>query len=151
MGQGYGMGPGMMGPGYGRGYGPGMMGPGGMPGYGHRASIDADGDGTISDTEAAGFFETVFARFDADDDGKLTLQEFATTCFGPCPRVAWGSDGMKDWQDRKEARFEEIDGNGDDAVTQEEFLAYGKKRYNASDRDEDGKVTVWEFSGRRYF
>ena len=30
-------------------------------------------------------------------------------------------------------------------------VIYGKKRYDASDRDKDGKVTVWEFSGRRYF
>jgi hypothetical protein len=149
----YGMGPGMMGPGYGMGYGPGygMMGQGGMHGYGGRASIDSDGDGTIGSNEAAGFFEATFVRLDANDDGKLSPEEFATACFGPCPRVAWGSDHMKDWQDRKEARFKAMDTNGDNAVSQEEFFAYGKKRYEDSDRDKDGKVTVWEFLSRRYF
>jgi hypothetical protein len=171
MGQGYGMGPGYgmgqgygMGPGYGMGYGPGygmgpgpgmmgpgMMGPGGMRGFAGRPPIDTDHNGVVSETEAAKHFEEAFAAMDEDDDGKLTQDEFSSVFFGPGPRMAARGDGMKLWQERKEARFKEMDGDKDNAVSQEEFIAYGKKRFETSDRDKNGKVTVWEFVGRRHF
>jgi hypothetical protein len=152
MGPGYGMGPGMMGPGYGgMGPGAGMMGPGGMRGYAGRPPVDTDHDGVVSNTEAAKHFEEAFGAMDGDDDGKVTLEELTSVFFGPGPHMAGRGDGLKHWQERKEARLKEMDGNSDGAVTQEEFLAYGKKRFEASDRDKNGKVTVWEFLGRRHF
>lgn len=145
-GGGYGMGPGHMGPGYQMGQG-GMMGPGG----GRGPMIDANHDGVISDTEAAGHFDEVFGAKDANDDAKLTLEEFSTAFYGRGPHMAWRNSDVQEWRERKEARFKEIDADNDGTVTEEEFLAYAKTGFDDSDRDKDGKVTVWEFRGRRYF
>jgi Ca2+-binding EF-hand superfamily protein len=164
-GGGYGMGPGYhMGPGYGGGYGMGpghhmgpgyggfgMHGPGGGSGYGGSAMIDADGNGEVSSNEAAAHFDAVFGMMDGNDDGKLTLEEFSTVFYGRGPHMARHPGDVQEWRERKEARFKEIDANGDGNVTEEEFLTFMKKRYEESDRDKDGKVSVWEFRGRRYY
>ncbi len=103
-GMGYGMGPGMMGPGMmmHRGMGPDMMGPGSgwgmrrgmgpgmmgrgwgmMHGMGPGARLrlmemaDADEDGDVSPEEAANFWKQQVEKFDADGDGNLSLNEFA--------------------------------------------------------------------------
>lgn len=151
MGPGYGHGYGGMAPGYHMGPGYGMMGPGGARGYGHGPMIDANQDGVISSTEAAGYFDAVFGMMDANDDAKLTLEEFSTAFYGRGPHMAWRNGDVQEWRERKEARFKEINTDKDGTVTEEEFLAYAKSRFEDSDRDKDGKVTVWEFRGRRYF
>ena len=50
---------------------------------------------------------------------------------------------------RKEARFKEMDKNGDGKLTLEEFLGSAAGRFKAADKDSDGKVTVWEFRAAR--
>ena len=50
---------------------------------------------------------------------------------------------------RKEARFKEMDKDGDGKLTLDEFLAYAAAHHKAADKDGDGKVTVWEFRAAR--
>jgi Ca2+-binding EF-hand superfamily protein len=151
MGPGYGGGPGMMGPGMmGQGMmgmGPGMMGQGMMGQGGARmALVDSNRDGLVSADESAAWHEGVFAAFDSDDDEMVTREEYLAGHMGPGygagPRAAQTAP-------RKEARFKEMDKNGDGKLTLDEFLGYAAARFKLADADGDGKVTVWEFRAAR--
>jgi hypothetical protein len=146
MGRGYeGRGPGYpMGEGYGMGprYGMGR-------GFHRMPLIDSDENGTVSAAEAASHAEEVFLAMDADEDGDLTLDEFASVHFGPQSR---GEEGVRPRrQQRKAERFAEMNADGDDTLTREEFMAWHEARFEAADDDGDGNVTPWEFRSRRRF
>ena len=53
-------------------------------------------------------------------------------------------------QERKKARFGEMDTDKNGKVSQAEFIAGGKARFQAADTDKDGKVTPWEFRAQRW-
>jgi hypothetical protein len=133
---------------WGWGRGPGMMmgeGPGFM---GRMAVIDGNGDGVISDDEAAAQVAAVFAAMDADDDGQLTEEEYMAVRMGP--QWGWNESRQKAMQERKKARFAEMDADKNGTVSQAEFFAAGKARFAAADADKDGKVTPWEFRAQRW-
>ena len=70
--------------GWGWGHGSGRGGMMGNPGFmGRMATIDNDGDGMISDDEAAAQVEAVFLAMDSDDDGELTEEEYMAVRMGP--------------------------------------------------------------------
>ena len=127
--------------------------PGGMGGAFHRfAIIDGDGDGAISDAEAAANHEEVFLTMDADEDGVLTREEYMAVRMGPGPMTAGGWRRFEDQAiQRKTAAFAEMDGDGDGSVSQREWMAAGEQRFAASDHDGDGVVSVWEFRSARRF
>ncbi|RVJ79258.1 EF-hand domain-containing protein [Sinorhizobium medicae] len=52
-------------------------------------------------------------------------------------------------QDRKKARFTEMDTDKSGEVSKAEFLTAGKARFDAADTDKDGRVTPWEFLAQR--
>jgi hypothetical protein len=149
-----GQGPGMMGPGAGGGpmMGPGQgmgqgMGPGQQPPMGptgdlYATLVDRDQDGTITADEAAAWHEAAFAALDADRDGALGTDEFIAGRMGPGAQAGGR-------QERRQARFEEMDKTGDGRVTLEEFLDTAAARFQTADRDGDGKVNVWEFRSAR--
>jgi hypothetical protein len=143
MGEGYGYGQGW-GPGYGTGSGPYTPNGGSnwRPMMGQL--IDADGDGIISDDEAATRHEEMFATFDLNDDGQVTLDEYMSMQMGA---------GMGVWYEQRLAekikRFETLDSDGDGILSQVEFMDSGQQSFADSDRDGDGKVTVWEFRAQR--
>lgn len=123
---------------------------GGMGGAFYRFRIvDADSDGLISDAEAASNHEEVFVAMDADEDGALTEQEYLSVSFGPGP-MGWGPNRTQA-QERKEAMFDSMDSDGDGSVDQGEWMSAGQERFAATDQDEDGVVTVWEFRSIRRF
>lgn len=136
--------------GWGRGPGAGqgmMMGQG--PGFMTRmATIDSNDDGVISDDEAAAQVESVFAAMDADDDGELTEEEYMSVRMGP--QRGFNEERQKMMQDRKKARFGEMDTDKSGTVSKAEFIAAGKARFEAADTDKDGKVTPWEFRAQRW-
>ena len=106
--------------------------------------VDQNSDGVVSADEAAAWHEADFDRMDEDGDGQVSKGEF----------LAGG--GMRHGQGRgaqyftqREARFAEIDADKDDAMTLSEYMADTRKRFVAADSDGDGKVSVWEYRGRR--
>ena len=152
------MGPGMMGsqgmmggqqqaPGT-MGAAPGMMGQGMMgsgqgaaPGRGmHAMLVDRDRDGSVTADEAAAWYEEMFAALDADDDDALSGEEFAAPV-----RMHPGRAQAAAQQERRQARFQQMDKNNDGQVTLDEYLAAAAERFQAADRDGDGRVSVWEF------
>ena len=52
-------------------------------------------------------------------------------------------------QDAKKERFALMDEDSDVAVSKDTFMASGQKRFEASDQDGDGTVTVWEYRAMR--
>lgn len=170
-----GMAPGMMGwgraPWHGYGHmGSGMgygvdcgyrMGPGyqGKPryrlaqGYGRQGGlqrfplVDRDENGIISAAETAAHAEEVFLSMDADANGNLTLEEFSSVHLGPQWRGDESVNARR--QQRKAERFAEMNADGDELLTREEFMEWHKARFEAADDDGDGNVTPWEFRSRR--
>lgn len=147
---------------WGRGHGKGHHGRGGGEGRGHDGHggrgghgdrmmqiIDANADGIIGDDEAASRVEGAYYAMDADSSGDITEAEFMAVRMGPVMDMAMGEGHGKDheamMQERKKARFAEMDADKDGKVTKEQFFAAGKARFAAADTDKDGKVNPWEF------
>ena len=134
------MGPGMM-----SGWGSGPR----MQGYGRAAIIDLNDDGRISDAEAASAAEDVFLAMDADDNGEITKDEYMAVRMGP--GTGWNSERQAQMQAQKEARYAELDTDGDGKVTKAEFLDTAKAHHAAADDDGDGTVSPWEHRRRNWF
>lgn len=48
-------------------------------------------------------------------------------------------------QERKKARYAEMDADKSGKVSKSEFIVAAKARFAQADTDKDGKVTPWEF------
>lgn len=140
MGQGRGMGPGM-------GQGMGMGNPD-APWRARFAAIDANGDGVVSRDEMLTNAGDVFAAMDSDGDGRLTKDEYMAVRMG----AQRGLDParMEERQAAKAARFPAMDTDRDGFVDKAEFLAGATGRFDAADRNGDGKLVPGEFRGRMF-
>jgi EF hand len=125
-----------------------MMGPGGGMMMGRFGTMDGNDDGVISDDEAAAQVELVYTAMDADEDGELTEEEYMAVRMGPGQGL--NADRQKAMQERKKARFTEMDSDKSGKVGKAEFIAAGKARFEAADTNKDGKVTPWEMRAQRW-
>jgi len=113
--------------------------------------VDENGDGVISDDEAAARYEEVFAAMDADRDGMLTNDEYmAVRMVAGAGEVFYGPHNQQ-VEERKRGRYQTMDTNGDGKLSQSEFMVGCRERFQGSDLDKDGKVTAWEFRSRPRF
>lgn len=110
-------------------------------------AVDGNDDGVISDDEAASQVESVFLAMDGDEDDELTMEEFMSVRMGPGAQQ--NEERQKARQDRKKARFADMDADKSGKVSKVEFIAAGKARFAAADSDKDGKVTPWEFRAQK--
>jgi Ca2+-binding EF-hand superfamily protein len=85
---------------------------------GHLDAMDADDDGAIDATEFAAFMTQAFTTMDANGDGYVTEVE--------------GASYMSPEQ------FAAANSNGDDGVSQAEFLAASQADFQTADQDGDG-------------
>jgi hypothetical protein len=92
----------------------------------------------------------VFSIIDANDDGDITGAEFSDFAMG----MRWGWVLKVEHQAAvladKKSRFFTMDADNNGKVSEEELFAAGQKRYADADKDEDGKVTPWEFRAQRW-
>ncbi|MBD8892673.1 EF-hand domain-containing protein [Roseibium litorale] len=137
-------------PGANWGMGSGMMGGGmGPNGRGRFAVIDLNDDGQISDEEAASAALDVFLAMDADDDGELTKEEYMTVRMGY--GQGWKPARQAEMQERKSARFGEMDTDKNGSVSRGEFLDAAKAHHASADADGDGNVSPWEHRRRNWY
>lgn len=125
------------------------------PGGGERASfetLDADGDGQVTQADLDALRESRFAEFDADGDGSVTAEEFAARAAGQASeraaemfaRLDADGDGVLSRDviergrggDRGARMIERLDTDGDGAVSAEEFEAMQERR---AERGRDGR------------
>ncbi|MEM7743631.1 MAG: calcium-binding protein [Pseudomonadota bacterium] len=106
-------------------------------GRGHHLlrALDADGDHVVTIEEARGLQLERLARFDADGDGSLSLDEFAPL-FAEVARP------------RMVDAFQHLDADGDGDVTEAEMLTPIAK-LTRMDRDGDGDVDRDDRPSRR--
>ena len=84
--------------------------------------VDADGNGTVSKSEAKNHLQASFSMLDADGNGNVTRQEYRD-CF---VRNADMSEVLK----REEADFSKMDANGDDEIAMNEYRDQAKDEFD---------------------
>jgi len=109
----------------------GMMG--GMHGK-MKQMMDADGDGTVTPDEMRAGMQAQLAKYDADGNGNLSIEEFETL------HSAMMREMMVD-------RFQHLDADGDGAVTSEEMTAPAAKMERMQKMKGDSKMKHGQSDG----
>ena len=99
-------------------------------------AADADHDGKVTAAELRSERERQVARFDADQDGSLSPQEYA----------AWFLDAA---QPRLARRFKADDRDGNGRIALEELVERSAAMLHRRDRDGDGALSADELRPRR--
>ena len=144
------------------GWAVGAQGPRGGSRGGDIARMDANGDGTISQSEWTGGAEA-FTRLDTNSDGSLTREELASARGG---RGGFGR-GMANMDANNDGRvsrdefrgpaeaFDRLDANSDGYLSSEEmprgrgpgFAGGGPRDLSTMDANSDGKISREEWTG----
>jgi EF hand len=109
------------------------------------AMIDLNGDGVISEDEAAASSDHMFLRLDANGDGALSEAEFTKPRHAHFWNSWFNSAEIAAVQKVRKDKFAQLDTDKNVSVNKAEFLADAKAKLAAADADKDGKVTPWEF------
>ena len=108
-------------------------------------TLDRDGDGKVSRTEAEAHYDWLFGLLDRDQDNEIVKAEF---------EIALGSKQQEPARleahvARLETLFSRLDLDGDRVLIRAEFFDACGAHFSTSDADGDGQVTVVEFRSRR--
>lgn len=106
-------------------------------------SMDADGNGELSEPEMRDHAQGVFAAMDQDTNSALTLDEYMSVRMGGQNGFNPARQAQK--QEQKQARFKPMDKNRDGAVSEGEFVAAALGRFSTADSNRDGAVSAVEF------
>lgn len=127
--------------GQGRGIGQGMVE--------RFTAIDSDGNGMITAKESADWQASVFSAMDADDDARLTLEEFMSVQMGRGADPEMRGPKFAQKQGQKNKRFKAMDLKNSGYVSKETFLKNGKARFVSGDTNADGSLSMVEFRASR--
>ncbi len=122
------------------------------------AEGDANGDGVINSADVQAKAAERFARLDINGDGGVSESEFRAAREARKAERRAQRNGRKKANKAKKARrgkrsalaiVKKADTNGDNAVTQAEFLAHSDTRFAKVDANNDGQITREERSAAR--
>lgn len=111
-------------------------------------SLDADGNGQISQEEFRKYRVKRFRGLDRNKDGWVTMEEFGPPRYSTAQRPVTGMQTARPAP--RDPMFITLDQNSDDRLSEDEFVNAGLDAYNAIDEDKDGNISVaeWEKAGR---
>ena len=99
--------------------------------------IDADANGSISQSEMETWRSAAVFRMDSDSDGKVSKEEVEA-------HLAQRQTQGGKTQDSA-GFFQTYDANGDDAIDQDELKNGGSKRFQTADTDANGELSMEEW------
>lgn len=97
--------------------------------------MDANNDGTVSQSEFNNYWQQKFRTADTNNDGKLSKQECKTAVRNMKGTVA---------TTKFDRMWNQADTNRDGYLSQQEDLAYHDKMFNKADSNNDGRLTKAE-------
>ncbi len=101
--------------------------------------IDRDADNMISKTEAMAYRQRYFDTLDANEDGKVTFEEYVKA------NNLRSNTANPDSKVPVPQNFKNADANGDTALSIDEFQMVGAKKFAILDKNNDGMVSKAEF------
>ena len=113
------------------------------------ASIDGNGDGTITLKEAQTYNQDVMVSMDGNGDGTATRAEFLAWGVGFSAAAEMRMRGEQ-FQLVNNIMFELMDTSGDGALTVDEMDAFQASAFSAADSDGDSALTADEFFDRHF-
>ncbi len=133
---------------------------------GNISSIDADGDGTISEDEYDSLISQLgiqnapsaqdfFTKYDSDGDGEISSEEMQTKDIGKMMPPPPPIDNERDSNNSEEVFSSSTDTDGDGVISTEEYESFVENNnitdalsteefFNLYDTDKDGKISVDE-------
>jgi Ca2+-binding EF-hand superfamily protein len=113
--------------------------------------MDKDGDGKITSAEHATGAQEMFAKMDANQDGRVTATEMDAARTAKMDAKATKPDQDKMQGDRAKAhhmssaeKIAKLDSNGDGQLTAQEHAAGAEKMFGKMDKDGNGTLTAKE-------
>lgn len=112
-------------------------------------TVDANGDGVISDTEAANYAERRFSRLDSDGNGQISKSEYRNADVSMAVAFLKDQETYEQARSRSEKAFQKLDANDDGQISRQDYVNSFEKAFQNVDFDDDGEVTVWEFRSQQ--
>ncbi|MAL78602.1 MAG: hypothetical protein CMN55_05740 [Sneathiella sp.] len=101
--------------------------------------MDRDADNFISLEEAEAYRIRLFKEYDLNSDGKVEFEEYVEAKrLRPATAAPHSKVDVPD-------EYREMDADGDSILTLEEVKSVGVKRFQALDKNGDGKISKEEF------
>lgn len=119
------------------------------PGRGMMGGLDRDGDGKVARSEFDDVLKQRFARFDLNNDGRITDADLPPMMRGRNVLAGGGEMGRGRGGRGMLRGLRGADANKDGVVTFEEFAARANDRFATMDRNKDGVVDQADRDGLR--
>lgn len=113
------------------------------------ARADANNDGRVTLEEGRAWLQSRFNEIDANRDGGVTFEELRAYAQSRMGGRTPPAEAQQRMERRGQAMFRALDANGDNRVTLEEVRPFAEAMFRARDLNNDGALTRDEVVRRR--